>query len=299
MSDIDRGDDRPDDRLDELLRSAARDYNRPPETPRELMWGRIEAKREAGRGARGAGVIPIRPRAHYHWVRWAVGIAAALVLGFGLGRWRGADGGGAVAHGGTAEPPSVAVRPAPSVTPPAADSGATPAESSTTAAPKSPAFEPPAPREQRVARREVPDEPHGSGEPRPGPSAGCRVPSAECRVPNTAYTLAAIQHLTQAEALLTSFRAEARSGKQVDAQLSAWAKDLLVSTRLMLDSPAGRDPRMRQLLEDLELVLAQIAQLSTQRAGDELNLIDQAVEGRNVLPRLRTTIPAGVRPAGS
>jgi hypothetical protein len=130
--------------------------------------------------------------------------------------------------------------------------------------------------------------------------AGARSPvlSPQSPVP-AAYQLAAIQHLTQAEALLTSFRAEARSGQQVDAQLSAWAHDLLVSTRLMLDSPAARDPRMRALLEDLELVLAQIAHLGAARAGDELNLIDEAVEGRNVLPRLRTTVPAGVRPAGS
>ena len=125
------------------------------------------------------------------------------------------------------------------------------------------------------------------------------APSPQSQVPSAAYALAAIQHLTQAEALLTSFRADARGGKEADAQLSAWAKDLLVSTRLMLDSPAGSDPRMRRLLEDLELVLAQIAQLGAQRAGDERNLIDEAVEGRNVLPRLRTTIPAGVRPVGS
>ena len=42
------------------------------------------------------------------------------------------------------------------------------------------------------------------------------------------------------------------------------ARSLLGTNRLLLDSPVATDPRMRQLLEDLELVLAQIAQLSAE-----------------------------------
>ena len=34
-----------DDRLDDLLRDAAREYNDPPETPRDAMWERIVAER--------------------------------------------------------------------------------------------------------------------------------------------------------------------------------------------------------------------------------------------------------------
>ena len=34
-----------DDRFEDVVRDAARDYNEPPETPRELMWARIEATR--------------------------------------------------------------------------------------------------------------------------------------------------------------------------------------------------------------------------------------------------------------
>ena len=35
-----------DDRFDDVLRDLAQDYNRPPETPRELMWARIRAVRQ-------------------------------------------------------------------------------------------------------------------------------------------------------------------------------------------------------------------------------------------------------------
>ncbi|MEJ7812715.1 MAG: hypothetical protein WKG32_20040 [Gemmatimonadaceae bacterium] len=133
----------------------------------------------------------------------------------------------------------------------------------------------------------------------PTPEPGCRVPSAECRVPSAAYQVAVVQHLARTEALLTSFRTDTRRGPADDVQLSAWAKELLGTTRLMLDSPAVADPRMRKLMQDLELVLAQLAQLGAARDTSEMSLIEDAVEGRNVLPRLRTAIPGGLIPAGS
>ena len=289
-----------DDRLDELLREAARDYNAPPGTPRELMWGRIEARRRGlGTGDRGPDslaapeptIIPLRPRAHRQWLRWGAGIAAALALGFGLGRWESTPERAARGPGVADAPESTRI-----ATPPP-EAGTAPAAATRDVAALPPAettSAPARPRERMEAARGSAVVARSGIDRGPSPVPGPRSP-----VPTAAYTVAAIQHLTQAEALLTSFRADARSGKEMDAQLSAWAKELLVSTRLMLDSPAGSDPRMRRLLEDLELVLAQIAQLGSQRAGDERNLIDEAVEGRNVLPRLRTTIPAGVRPVGS
>jgi len=47
-----------DDRFDWVLREAAQDYHRPPDTPREEMWQRIEAARRARR----ARVLALRPR---------------------------------------------------------------------------------------------------------------------------------------------------------------------------------------------------------------------------------------------
>src|SRR6266478_2016048 len=101
---------------------------------------------------------------------------------------------------------------------------------------------------------------------------------------------------TPREELLTGFRAEARSPSVPAAQFSRQARDLLATTRLMLDSPAARDARLKGLLEDLELVLAQIAQLPAGGDKEDVQLITQGLDERSVLLRLRTAIPAGPGP---
>jgi len=109
-----------------------------------------------------------------------------------------------------------------------------------------------------------------------------------------AYRVAATQYLTRTEALLTDFRAEARTsqGGRPDAQFSAQARDLLVTTRLMLDSPAAKDQRLKSLLEDLEVMLAQIAQLPADHRGNDVEFINQGLDQRSVLLRLRAASPA-------
>lgn len=109
-----------------------------------------------------------------------------------------------------------------------------------------------------------------------------------------AYHIAATQYLSRTEALLTGFRAELQRGA-VPARFAGQARDLLRSTQLLLDSPAADDLRLRDLLEDLELVLAQIAQLGA-GGGRETDLITQGMEQTNVLPKLRSAIPAGPLP---
>ncbi len=111
-----------------------------------------------------------------------------------------------------------------------------------------------------------------------------------------AYRVAAAQYLTRTEALLTGFRAEARSPSVPAAQFSRQARDLLATTRLMLDSPAARDARLKGLLEDLELVLAQIAQLPASGDREDVQSINQGLDQRSVLLRLRTANPAGPGP---
>ena len=111
-----------------------------------------------------------------------------------------------------------------------------------------------------------------------------------------AYRVAAAQYLTRTEALLTGFRAESRSPSVPAAQFSKQARDLLATTRLMLDSPAGRDARLKGLLEDLELVLAQIAQLPASGDREDVQSINQGLDQRSVLLRLRTANPAGPGP---
>jgi hypothetical protein len=102
-----------------------------------------------------------------------------------------------------------------------------------------------------------------------------------------AYRLAAAQYLTRTEALLTGFRTDTRAGEPA-AQWAAQARDLLGTTRLMLDSPAAADVRLRALLEDLEIVLAQIAQLPARGDREDVQVITHALEQRSVLLRLRS-----------
>lgn len=110
-----------------------------------------------------------------------------------------------------------------------------------------------------------------------------------------AYGVAATQYLSRTEAFLTSFRADAHTGAG-SARLATQARDLLSTTQLMLDSPAANDPRLRSLLEDLELVLMQISQLDAARNGHDRDLITQGMNQSNVLPKLRSAIPAGPVP---
>lgn len=129
----------------------------------------------------------------------------------------------------------------------------------------------------------------------PKTQTGPATPTAAQSSDGVAYRLAATQYLGRTEALLAGFQADARTG-QLDPQFIGQAKDLLSSTRLLLDSPAGSDPHLKALLEDLELVLAQIALLPAGRDKRDVELIIQGIDQKSVLTRLRTAIPAG--PAG-
>ena len=244
-----------DERFEEFLRQTAADYNRPPETPRELMWARIDEARRAS-----ANITEVVP----------IGAAAVLAVGVGIGRITArhdARGSATVANASGTSLPGDAV-PAPE------SAGATAGESGMTAM------------RPGLSRRQ--------------PSAGGRAPSdavgSATTMPNgttsRAFQLVAIQHLAQTEALLTTFRTNAH-GSRSDAQLASWARELLSTTRLLADSPAANDPKMKQLLDDLELVLAQIAQLSAEHGRDDVDLINEAMERHGVMPRLRTAIPAG------
>ena len=121
------------------------------------------------------------------------------------------------------------------------------------------------------------------------------VASGATRVNETAYRLATLEHLGQSEAFLTLFRTSVRTGGQ-ERLASATARQLLASNRLLLDSPAAQDRKMRVLLEDLELVLAEIAQLSPEASAGDRELIREGMERGGVLSRLRTVVPADTTP---
>ena len=128
--------------------------------------------------------------------------------------------------------------------------------------------------------------------PLPQPRAGSQ---------NDLYRLAAVQTLSQAEALLTAYRASDASARDSAAarHLGSWARDVLGSTRLLIDSPAGADPRIRVLLDDIELVLVQIVRLSgTPLDSTDRTLIDEALRDHDLLPRIRSAVPAGTADPG-
>ena len=269
----------PDDRFDEVLGQMARDYQRPPDTPREEMWARIEAaRRTAPRPSpTEVRVLPFAQRRRL--ARWiATAVAASLVLGIAIGRLTAPEG---TAPGNSGMLATV---------PPGGSSDAAPAaggsvgDTSTTQKPA------PSGATTSVAAATT-------VRPRVAAATGSTVRESTERSATAVnraplpYRVAAGEHLMRAEALLVSLRSDLRSGRR-DTTIAVWAGDLLGTTRMLLDSPAGEDRQMKRLLEDLELVLAQIARLhqATGEAAD-LELIDEAVRQRQVMTRLRALSP--------
>ncbi|HEX5962192.1 MAG TPA: hypothetical protein VFY42_00555 [Gemmatimonadales bacterium] len=220
-----------DDRFDDQLRESAKDYNEPPETPREEMWAAIRAERASGKADRRTGGqadepqspsigLSDRPTARPSIRRFRIpaAIAALLAIGIGLGRL-------SAPHTSPNAAPVVSTRAAP-------------------------------------------------------------------RPAGVAYQVATAEHLGQAETFLTLFRSSIRQGGN-ERLASTTARQLLATNRLLLDSPAASDNRTRVLLQDLELVLAQIAQLSPQPSSPDLDLITEDLEDSGVMSRLRTAVPSG------
>lgn len=97
------------------------------------------------------------------------------------------------------------------------------------------------------------------------------------------------RYLGQTVALLASLNADARSTFG-DTLMTARASRLLSTTRFLLDSPTASDPNVRALLEDLELVLVQIVQIPASKSASDVELIHQAMQQRDVMPRLRSAV---------
>ena len=129
--------------------------------------------------------------------------------------------------------------------------------------------------------------------PRQTPSANITVvdavPARDSVAVPEPFESTTSKYLGQTAALLVALPAEVRSDRADNVYINR-AHDLLLTTRLLLDSPAAGDPRFRTLLEDLELVLAQVVRLQSEQSRGELDLIRQALEQRDVLPRLRTAV---------
>ena len=203
------------DRFDDLLHDALRSYNHPPDyraMPLDDMWRSIESQ-----------AFPARRHVsrYAQWLR----VAAALVIGVGIGRVS-------------------LVRGRPAITPP-----------------------------KGITQPAIAD-----------------LPPARSELPAQQFDPATSRYLGQAAALLIALPAEATGGRP-DQSFMKRANELLLTTRLLIDSQSGNDPAMRNLLEDLELVLVQVVRLEKEREPSrrtELELIQQALDQRDVIPRLRT-----------
>jgi len=207
-----------DERMDAAIRDQAEAYNRPPATPRDALWARIEAERAARRERPAPG-----PRVR--WTVWAVGIAATLAIGVALGR-----------------------------------------------------FTAPEPNGSGVVVR-----PESTGANRPGDA----LPAA--------YRMAASEHLSRVETFLTVFSGDVESGRAGEADLEMPARQLLRRTRLLRESPAATDDVvLRALLDDIEFVLLQIASFAQVGDERELGFVEQGLNQRSVLLRLRSAVPSTV-----
>lgn len=250
------------DKLDELISRAAKDYNAPGAIPRDEMWNRIV---EARRASVPASRSQRRPGL---WIWPSAGIAAAalLVVGVNIGR-RMERGSRAVVP--PSRPEAVATTPdsrLPSAhTAPKSDDSTTPRPTST-----APAISP--------APTTRPDAPDGAA---------------------IAYRMAVLDHVAGSEAMITAFRASARRG-DVDAQVATWSRDLLGETRMLENAAPPDDVTMKRLLEDLELVIGQIVQYTSNgtHSAEDLDLIERSINHRALLPNLRT-ISAGRLPSGT
>lgn len=123
------------------------------------------------------------------------------------------------------------------------------------------------------------------------PSTAAAHAAERSEIP-VAYRVAASEHLGRLEVFLTGFRTDARTGGSVTDAAPA-ARNLLATTRVLMDSPIADDLVLQELLQDVELVLIQIAQYDARPGRGEFDFIDESIDQRSVLFRLHSAIDAG------
>ncbi len=277
--------------FEEFLKKAAKSYNVPPSrTPREEMWAAIQASRSARPQVvyGGGSTAPSPASKHFSTRAWMGAAAAAMLLvatGVGIGRYT------APTNPPRTSAASASLRADPIVVATADNENASARRATVGSSSNTGEVQRSRSAGERVALNE---RGHTKGNnDQTTPTDGVQSPSFS--TPNSAYQLATMHHLSEAEALLTSFRTRSPADQQMDAQLGSWARQLLTNTRLLLDSPVANDPQRRPLLEDLELVLVQIVQLSPGSTPQDRELIEKTLQNEHVMTRLRTAIPAGAQ----
>lgn len=102
---------------------------------------------------------------------------------------------------------------------------------------------------------------------------------------DASYQLSAERYLGQTVTLVAGLPRQLQAGR-IDSAYVARASESLTQLRLLMDSPAASNPRLRALFEDLELVLVQVVQMPESGNAIEAKLIRQAMREKDVMPRL-------------
>jgi hypothetical protein len=125
-------------------------------------------------------------------------------------------------------------------------------------------------------------------------AAGPELPPDEIDATPAAYRVATAEHLGRVEAFLTVFGADAPRGRLATADYELPARQLLRRTRVLQRSPLTTDDvALRALLDDVEFVLLQIASFAQVGDDQELDFVEQGINERSVMLRLRSALPSG------
>ncbi len=107
---------------------------------------------------------------------------------------------------------------------------------------------------------------------------------------NLLYVKAAGDLFDRADVLLTDFKITPCAEQDLQA-VPDWAGGMLLQTRLLLNTSVAEDPALRDLLLDLELVLAQIAGLNPNNCSRDAAWIRDALDQQSTIDRLRLLRP--------
>lgn len=281
-------------------------YHDPPPAPREAMWERIETEwvaRQpeapgAGEATRGplrlvvARTLGRRPGRTAAWLTGAAAASVALAVAL--------DGGPQLPV--LAQPETVAAAAPASV---AAAASGTPMAAATDSGPLAPTaaeealalsvVEEPLETNRQFAAAVPPpaaDPSPASAGPEADPPVRAAVSSPSQRPAGAAgrasvdeYDMAG--HLDRARTLLVAFRTDIGTDESQE-DLARWARELVVETRSRLATPAADGQQARTLLQDLELILVQIARLGPDAPDFERELARESMERQGTLMRLRT-----------
>ena len=142
-----------------------------------------------------------------------------------------------------------------------------------------------------IGRLTVPHNPAAPAAANPGTVSATNTPGTvptQQEKGEVATQLATVQHLGQVETFLTEFNT--RNAAQ---DFVGQARELLTTTRLLLDSKRLTDAPTKKLLQDLELILVQIATLDPKDRHEDLGFIADGLAQNNLRARIRSAIPVG------